>query len=98
MALVRCELQSRLSAFSITLTTVALAWYGLPMPRQPNPTTIAHQLAAMRRRVDRRCVVCGRQMAGVTTRRQTCGEACRSRLYRERRAERRAAAKGVTTR
>ncbi len=42
-------------------------------------------LASLRRRVERRCAVCGRRITGISLRRY-CSPRCRTRAYRARRA------------
>lgn len=51
------------------------------MHPQLSRTDIARALAAMRRRVETTCPVCGKTMTGMRHRR-TCSDACRSKAYR----------------
>lgn len=46
-------------------------------------TAAARALAAARRRVERRCAVCGASIVG-TGKRRYCSEACKSAAYRQR--------------
>jgi hypothetical protein len=49
---------------------------------------LGRRRAALRRRVDRPCSVCGRLMEQVTTTRKACSPACRQKAYERRRANR----------
>ena len=53
----------------------------------PTSTDAARALVALRRRVTKRCAVCGCEMVGIKIK-TTCSVACRSKLYRQRKEQR----------
>jgi len=89
MITLSCEFVKDLSVTQLLhVGGIVEAWYAQAMNEMKSP---GQQLAAMRRRQDKPCVVCGKMIEQALGKRRYCSDSCHSKAAYRRRVERQTA-------